>query len=111
MVTKTEIDTKENKNRRITTAIANMDVGDSIPPTRFFENIQIHPDTGRDLLDLFDSLKEIGFKTIRDKSGKIRAILRTDEELNVRRDIREIKRELIEVKGMLDELNSRLKKR
>lgn len=112
MVTKekSDVDTKEDKGRRIVTALANMDIGESVSPTNFFSNIQIHPDTGRWLLDVANSLKGIGYKTVGDKTGKIRAIIRTDEELNVRSEIREIKKELIDIKGMLDQLNSGLKK-
>lgn len=103
------IDTKEAKIRRIATAIANMEVGDSISPTNLFKSIKIHPNTGRDLLDLHDLLSEIGFKTIRDKNGKIKEILRTDEELSVRRDIREIKKEILDIKEFLDKPKKRKK--
>jgi len=99
---KKDIDKKSLKISRISTAIANMDIGESISPTRLFRSIGgIHPNTGRDLLDLWDSLKEIGFATLRDKNGKVREILRTDESLDMRKDIIEIKKGILELKGLL----------
>lgn len=112
MVKKKDIDKKSNKISRISTAIANMSLGETISPTRLFRSVGgIHPDTGRDLLDMFDSLKEIGFVTLRDKNGKVREILRTDESLDTRKDIIEIKKGILELKGFMDELKTIFKKR
>lgn len=108
---KKDIDKKSNKISRISTAIANMSLGETISPTRLFRSIGVHPDTGRDLLDMFDSLKEIGFVTLRDKNGKVREVLRTDESLDTRKDIIEIKKQILELKGFMDELKTILKKR
>jgi hypothetical protein len=105
-----KVDKKEDKVKRVSTAIANLELGESISPTRLFREIaDIHPDLGRDILDLHDSLKEIGFKTLRDKNGKVREIIRTDESLNIRNDIRDIKKEILGLKSIIDELNTNLK--
>jgi len=101
-----KIDTKDSKNRRVMTAIANLGLGEVITPTALFNSIGIHPDTGRDLLDLYESLTEVGFEILRENSGKIKGVLRTDESLNVRKDIREIKNKLNDVEGVMDKLVS-----
>lgn len=103
---KSEIDTKQNKVIRISTALANMNQGEIITPTRLFRSIGIHPNTGKDLLDLYESLTEIGFEILRDKNDEIKGVLKTDESLNVRKDIREIKKDSLEIKNMVDELKS-----
>jgi len=108
---KKDIDRKSEKISRVSTAIANMELGEAISPTRLFRSIGgIHPNTGRDLLDLYDSLKTIGFVTLRDKNGKVREILRTDEGLDARKDIIEIKKQILELKEIMDEINTKLKK-
>jgi len=98
-----KVDTKENKNIRIAKAISDMKIGEGISPTNLFKNINIHPNTGRDLLDLFDTLKEIGFMIIR-KDGKIKTILRTDESIDIRREIRQLKADMNDVKTLSETL-------
>ena len=108
--TKESIDKKEEKARRISTAIANMEIGETTNPTRLAKSIEIHPDTLRDVLDLFDSLKEIGFRTLRDGQGKIISILRTDESMNVRNDILDVKKQLIGMDSKVRNLDTWLRK-
>ena len=97
-------ETREEKNKRISTAINSMEMGESISPTNLFKSIGIHPETGKYILDLYDSLKAIGFKTIRDKNKAIKLILRTDEELILKNDIRDIKRDILNILQTLDKL-------
>ena len=106
---KKSIDKKEAKTIRIATAIADMNLGESINPTNLAHKIEIHPDTLRDVIDLHDSLKEVGFSTLRDKNGKVREILRTDESLNIRNEIRDLRRDVINIKEGLDEIKTFLK--
>ncbi len=106
---KKKIDKKEDKATRIATAIANMDNGETIKPTALFRSIQIHPNTGRDILDYYDSLKEIGFKTIRDKNRKIIEIIKHDESLNQMKEIREIRKEQLNLRNDVEEVKSILK--
>ena len=109
---KKEISSKTLKIRKISTIIADMSIGEIITPTRLFKAVNMNPnDTGRDLLDLYDSLKEIGFVVLRDKNEKITGVLRTDEGLNMRKDIIEIKQQILELKGFMDELKTIFKKR
>jgi len=103
---KKQVDKKEDKYRKISTAIANMGIGDKLSPTNLFRNIGLHPNTGRDLLDLYDSLKEIGFETVRGNNGNVRLIIRTDESLNIRNEIRDLKVSVINLTKMVDEIKS-----
>ena len=98
------IDKKENKIRRIATALVNKELRETIKPTRLAMEIGIHYNTLIDILDLFDGLKEIGFKTIRDKNGKVMEIIRTDENLNTVRELREIRKEQLDQRNILDEI-------
>lgn len=98
---KTIKDRKKDKIIRICNALSKMELGETTNVTTLALSIKIHPDTLRDSLDLFDSLKEIGFSTIRDKQGEIELIIRTDEKLEFRNEIKEIKKD---VKCILAEL-------
>ena len=108
---KLKTDHREEKYRRISTVIANMPLGDVIRPSSLARSIHLHPDTLKDTLDFYDTLKEIGFKTLRDKKGEIREIIRTDDGLDLRTDVRDIKKDMLIIKDMLDKLNTQIKKR
>ncbi len=107
METKEEIDKKGDKIRRLAIAIYDMNLGESISPTNLANIVKIHPDTLRDILDTYDNLKTVGFETVRDKTGKIKTIVRTDNDLNVRTELREIKKELIQINENLDFMNTK----
>jgi len=109
---KKQIDKRENKSRRIATAIANLKIGETITPTKLFRDIVgIHPDTGKDLLDLHDSLREINFEIFRDEKEEIKVIVRRDEGLDIRKNLREINGKLINLEKDLDEIKTEIKKR
>ena len=91
-------DSIEERNRKVASAIVNMEIGSAIHITPLAKSIQIHKDTLNDLLDLGDVLKEVGYKTIRDKDGKITQIIRTNEDIDLRRDISEIKKGIEDLK-------------
>lgn len=107
---------KENKNMRIASEIELLQVGDKITPTALAKKTtriinkkdnSIHPDTLRDFIDVYDSLKLVGFQSIRDKNGFLRLIVKTEPELDLKREIREVKKEILDIKNILDELNKR----
>lgn len=109
---KKQIDKRENKSRRIATAIANLKVGETITPTKLFRDIVgIHPDTGKDLLDLHDSLKEINFEIFRDDKEEIKVIVRRDEGLDIRKNLREISRKLADLEEDMDEIKTNTKRK
>ena len=103
-------DTKENKSIRIAVAISKMEVGEVITPTKLSKEIaNLHPDTLRDSLDLYDSLRQIGFIIVRDENEKIKFIQRTDESLENKKIIRDVKNDLNDIKITLEELISKNK--
>ena len=109
---KKNVSKKENKYKKVISTITNMNLGETISPTRLFKEANINPnDTGRDLLDLHDSLKEIGFVILRDKNEKIKAILRTNENLDIKRELRDQRREIIGMRDSPDELKTILKRK
>lgn len=109
-IEKKNISKKESKYKKVVETISNMDIGETISPTRLFKEANINPnDTGRDLLDLYSSLKEIGFVILRDRNEKIKAILRTNENLDIKKELRDQRREMIGLKDSVDELKSMLK--
>lgn len=95
---KEQIDKKDNKLLRITEAISKMKAGETISPTKLAKSIGIHHDTFCDTIDWFSSMKEIGFQEFRDDEGKIKFILRTNETLDLKKEIRDIK-------NMINDLN------
>jgi len=105
-IKKKEVENKSKKIGKIASTITNMNLGEVRSPTNLFSSIKIHPNTGRDLLDLYDLLKDIGFVILRDKNKKIKGILRTDEGLDTRKDILEIKKQILELKGFMDKLKT-----
>lgn len=99
---------REEKYKRIAVAIANLGIGDIITPTKLALSSQIHPDTFRDLMDLYDSLKGIGFETSRDPSGKLKNIHRINDNLDIKKEIRELRKEFIDIKTVIDEIKIKL---
>lgn len=98
-------DTQQEKIKRIASELYNMEIGETISPTPFFKRINIHPNTGRDYLDVYEAFKEIGFKLIRDKkTGNVRQIIRTEENLDIKKEIRDLKKEILDIKTALDEI-------
>jgi hypothetical protein len=106
---KDKIDKREEKYRRVASAIANMEVGQIISPTKLFKNIQIHPDTGRDLMDMWDSLRQIGFETIRDENGVLVRIIRVNENLDLKKEISEMRKDILDIKIKLEEVKEKIK--
>jgi hypothetical protein len=102
---------KENKNIKIAKEIESLKLGETISPTKLALNSQIHPNTLRDLLDLHSSLQELGFEILRDSERKIKAILKTDDSLDLKRELNQIKNEINNISTSLEEIKSILKKR
>ena len=99
-----QIDKREDKYRRISSLIANMEVGEMKTPTDLFRTVNIHPDTGRDLMDLYDSLKSIGFEKISDKNWKLKSIKRINENLDIKIEIREMRKAIFDIKTAIEKL-------
>jgi len=113
---KKQIDKKEDKARRVATAIANLNIGETITPTKLFREKcknpitgkGMHPDTGRDILDYYSALKEISFEIVRGKDQKVRLIIKTDTTLDLRKQIRDIKNSLISLQNDFDEIKKEI---
>ncbi|MEK7179942.1 MAG: hypothetical protein AAB706_00540 [Patescibacteria group bacterium] len=98
-----KIEKREDRNRKIASIIANMELGAKITPTSLAKSLQMHPDTLRDLLDLHDTLKEVGFETLRDKDGKLKLIIRNDENLDIEKILTEMRKDILDIKIILKE--------
>lgn len=105
------IDTKEDKVNKVLTGIASHEIGNTITPTALAEEIGVHPNTLREKLDEYEVAKELGWRTVRDKSGKVRLIIREDDDLNLRKGIRDILKEILQLKNLIDEINTKNKKK
>jgi len=108
---KKQIDKRENKLRRLATELAKLSPGEFRSLTNVCKSINIHHDTGEDIADGHDSLNEIGFITMRDKKDRVRGFMGTDESLDTRKQIRDIKISLINLEKDLDEIKTEIKKR
>ena len=108
MIKKEKILKREEKSKRIADAIANLKLGDIISPTKLALSIGIHKNTFCDLMDLFDSLKTIGFETFRDPTGKLKNIHRINENLDTKKEIREMRKDFLDIKTAIDEINIKL---
>ena len=103
-----EINKKDSKYRKVIETLQDMERGEIITPTKLFKEAHINPNnTGRDLLDFFESLKKISFEIIRDKNEKVIRILKTDEDLEFKKEIRDMNIRLLKIEGLLEELNSK----
>lgn len=108
--TKKPTDKKENKYKKIIETISNMNSGETITPTKLFKGANINPnDTGRDLLDFYESLKEVGFTILR-KNNKVTNILKTDENPDLKKEVRNLGKNIIDIKNSIDELKMLIKK-
>lgn len=100
---KERIDKREEKHRRIASAIANLEIGAVVTPTDLARSLaSTHPDTLKDFLDSYDSLRQINFKVLRDNDGIIKAVIKTDDNSSTK-DL-DIKEELSKINDKLDEL-------
>lgn len=102
---------REEKYKRIASTIAGLEVGDVILPTPLALKSNIHKDTLCDLLDLYDSLQQIGFVVFRDSEGEIKTIHRVNENLDVKKEIRELRKEFIDIKTAIERIEIKLSKR
>lgn len=100
-------DKREDKIRRLTESIAYMKVGDTIAPSTLFNSkeVGIHPNTGRDYLDVYEALKELDFEILRNSEGEIKLIIKTepkDSEKNLRKEITDIKENIKKIMEKLE---------
>ena len=102
---------KEDRNIRLVRAIEDMKIGEAVSPTPLANKANLHENTLVDKIDVFDSLKESSFKTIRDEEGNLKAIIRTDNSLDMKKEISSIKNDISEIKLSIDEIKLNSKKR
>jgi hypothetical protein len=105
------IDKKEEKYRRMISLLANMNIGQTITVSKISRLSKIHPWTGQQLLEYYDSLKEIGIEIVRDDKEKILFIKRTNESLDTKKELGEIKKKIIDLDTKIAEINSKLDKK
>lgn len=106
-----EIDTKEKKVERIADALSEMREGESITPTALAKKIELngklmHPNTLTDALDIVDLLKDVGYRTIRGEDGKIRFIIKSKEDISVATKMRNMEKNIIDIKGDVEKVLS-----
>ena len=103
-----KIEKREDRHGKIASAIANMEIGEQISPTALARSCSIHPNSLRDLLDLNDLLKSIGFETLRDRDKKLKAIIRTNENFDTKKEIREMNKKVLDIYTSLDQIKLKL---
>lgn len=59
---------------------------------------KMHLNTIVDILETFETLKEIGFIVLFDGKGKLQGIQRTNEELTIKGELKQIKQEIIKLR-------------
>lgn len=101
-----KIDKREEKHRRIASAIANLKVGAVVTPTDLSHQASTHPDTLRDFLDSYDTLRTLNFKVLRDNDNIIKAVIKTEEKSEV-----DAEKELAIIRKDIGEIKETLKKR
>jgi len=103
-----KIQKREEKHRKIASAIANLQPKAVITPTDLARSISIHPDTLRDFLDSYDSLRQIKFNTLRNNEGTIKAIIKTEENQEEGKSIEE---KLSSINSKLEEIKNSINKK
>lgn len=94
-------DQRDDKLSRILTGISMLNIDEFIALTPFSDRINLHKNTLEQELERYGSMKDINFEIVRDKEGKIKGIIKTNEKADLRKEVREIKRELSEIKKLL----------
>jgi hypothetical protein len=100
---------KENKTLKLAKAIESMKIGEGISPTPLSKKCGLHQVKVVDDLDKFDTLKEIGFETIRE-NGELKKIIRTDNSLDIRKELNSIKNEINNLNTLMNEVKSILRR-
>lgn len=107
---KIETEKKEEKVSKVLTVISSMENLECMSPSTLARKAGIHPSTFNGKNDEYELAKGISWQNIRNKEGKVKAVLKTDLDLNLRKDISDIKIEILEIKKTLDEIKTGLKK-
>lgn len=94
-------ESKEEKISKILTGISMLDIDEFIAVTPLSKKIGLHKDTLTNKLEEYDPVKNINWKLIRGKAGEIKGLIKTDEDMDLRQEIRNIQKELIEIKKIL----------
>jgi len=84
---------REDRIRDICSYIANMSINEEVKITPLSKKLKIHFSSVKDIIDEYQIIKDAGkIDIIRDKSGKIKRIVRVKEEdrdLEFKKEIRE----------------------
>jgi len=100
---------KEDRISRMATFISNMAVNEEIKLTPFAKRIGVHVNSLKDLLDSWEVIKDAGkIDIIRDKTGKIKRIVRVKEanrDLSFKKEIRD---SLSNINNKIDELSEEI---
>ncbi len=96
-------DKRENKIIRFLQRVAVMEIGDKIAPSTFAREINIHPNTAKDLAYLFRELQATGFEIIENNEGEIKFFTKVEPKLDIKKEIRELRKEVMDIKTLIEE--------
>lgn len=102
---KNEIVTTKRKDKlKSMCAFLVNDKGDFRSHTNIAHEIKVHPDTVKDFADVFDTMREAGIQTIRDRDGKLLKMGATDEFLDMIKEMREMRKDMLDIKTSIAQL-------
>jgi len=106
------MDKKEEltKYAKLAQAIEKMEIGDSKTVTNLSKGI-VHKNTAAELLNFSETMGGVGYSITRDKNKNIKLIVRTDDNLEIREDLREIKRTILRLEQGSEENKINKKKK
>lgn len=104
-----KIDTKQDKVAKFLTGIANMERGETIAPSTFARRHNLHPSYSEELNDILENAKQIGWETVRDMDGKAKQYIKTEDPLELRDEVRELKKSIIDIAKILDEIKTNIR--
>ena len=112
IVKKNKIDKREHKINRLLEFLEQSEIGAFHKPTPTAKNkeVKIHPDLYRDLMDFGESYEEIGIENIRDESGKLIGSRKINKNYKLKKEIRILKQEILDIKNNIDDIKSLLTK-
>jgi len=104
MPPKRKVDKKQMKIGRLAETISDMAEGESISPTALALKAGMKQPTLKDMIDEHDFLGSIGFKIFRDDKKEIKLIVKCQDEINLKTDIKTLRQDMIQIKSDLEKI-------
>ena len=102
---------RENRVQSFCTFLAEMNINEEAKITNIAKKIGVHVNSVKDIIDFYETIKDASkIEIIRDKSDKIKRIVRIKDENQSLAFKKEIRDAIVNISNRIDEIKEDLKK-